>query len=134
MSSTNYTAFFDLCQWEPDDPVLREDFNADNQKIETAIVLNRPVTGTYTGTGSGSAIKQSISLGFRPRAVLAMPRGGYLVSGTVEIPFALAVDGADALHLVIQDDGFTVSGEVNVANGVATAMTNRNPHRFIAWR
>ncbi len=35
--STNYTENFDLCQWEPTDPVLRTDFNADNAKIEAAL-------------------------------------------------------------------------------------------------
>ena len=35
--STNYTENFDLCQWEPTDPVIRTDFNADNAKIEAAL-------------------------------------------------------------------------------------------------
>ena len=35
--STNYTENFDLCQWEPTDPVLRTDFNADNAKLEAAL-------------------------------------------------------------------------------------------------
>ena len=35
--STNYTENFDLCQWEPTDPVIRTDFNADNAKIDAAL-------------------------------------------------------------------------------------------------
>ena len=35
--STNYTENFDLCQWEPTDPVIRTDFNADNEKIDAAL-------------------------------------------------------------------------------------------------
>ena len=35
--STHYTENFDLCQWEPTDPVIRTDFNADNAKIEAAL-------------------------------------------------------------------------------------------------
>ena len=35
--STNYTENFDLCQWEPTDPVIRTDFNADNAKVEAAL-------------------------------------------------------------------------------------------------
>ncbi len=35
--ATNYTTNYDLCQWEPTDPVIRTDFNADNAKLETAL-------------------------------------------------------------------------------------------------
>jgi len=35
--STNYTQNYNLCQWEPEDPVLRTDFNADNAKIDAAL-------------------------------------------------------------------------------------------------
>ena len=31
--ATNYTTNYDLCQWEPTDPVIRTDFNADNAKL-----------------------------------------------------------------------------------------------------
>ena len=35
--STNHTTNYNLCQWEPDDKVLRTDFNADNRAIDAAI-------------------------------------------------------------------------------------------------
>ena len=35
--ATNQTTNYQLNQWEPTDPVLRTDFNADNAKIETAL-------------------------------------------------------------------------------------------------
>ena len=35
--ASNHTAAFGLNQWAATDPVLREDFNADNQKIEEAL-------------------------------------------------------------------------------------------------
>ena len=35
--ATNYTTNYDLCQWEPTDPVIRTDFNADNAKLEAAL-------------------------------------------------------------------------------------------------
>lgn len=35
--STNHTVNYQLSQWEATDPVLREDFNADNRKIEKAL-------------------------------------------------------------------------------------------------
>ena len=36
--STNYTSHYNLCQWEPSDPVLRTDFNADNAKLDAALL------------------------------------------------------------------------------------------------
>lgn len=33
----NRTASYDLCQWEKNDQILMEDFNADNAKIEAAL-------------------------------------------------------------------------------------------------
>ena len=90
--STNYTEHYNLCQWEPADKVLREDFNADNAKLDAALAAQqtaiekaqadvdaayRPafppvVTGCYSGSGAASA---TIRLGFRPRAVLVLPNG-----------------------------------------------------------
>ena len=35
--ATNYTTNYQLNQWEPTDPVIRTDFNADNAKIEAAL-------------------------------------------------------------------------------------------------
>jgi len=37
MASTNHTANLNLCQWAAADPVLREDFNADNAAIDAAM-------------------------------------------------------------------------------------------------
>ena len=31
------TANYDLCQWDAEDRILREDFNSDNEKIDEAI-------------------------------------------------------------------------------------------------
>ena len=131
MASTNYTELLGLCQWEAQDPVLREDFNADNRKIEAAIQRNRPVTGTYTGSGINNS--QEISLGFRPAVVIIMPHGGKTPQGDSDIPVAMALDGANGQHVVISDDGFTVSGIMNVQVGSTTSYLNRNPLRFIAW-
>lgn len=35
--STNHTTNYNLCQWEPTDPVVRTDFNADNARLEAAL-------------------------------------------------------------------------------------------------
>ena len=35
--ASNYTANYGLCQWEPEDKFLREEFNQDNEKIDAAL-------------------------------------------------------------------------------------------------
>ena len=35
--ATNYTTNYDLCQWEPTDPVQRVEFNSDNAKADAAL-------------------------------------------------------------------------------------------------
>ena len=66
--STNYTNNFHLCQWEAGDPVLRADFNADNAKLDAALLSHTRAidqvrdlalspqfsVGSYTGNGQDS--------------------------------------------------------------------------------
>ncbi|UQT46648.1 hypothetical protein M5E87_15015 [Flavonifractor plautii] len=78
---TNYTAHYQLHQWEPEDSFLRTDFNEDFAKIDGALggkaeqsavdtlaeqVAGKSelVTGSYTGDGEAS---RTIELGFSPR-------------------------------------------------------------------
>ena len=35
--ASGYTANYRLCQWEPEDQFLREEFNQDNEKIDAAL-------------------------------------------------------------------------------------------------
>ena len=86
----SYTTNYQLHQWVPEDDFLRTDFNTDFQKIDAALAALRTlangkasasavsslqsqmaskaevVTGAYTGNGS----TQTITLGFKPRAVV----------------------------------------------------------------
>ena len=89
--STNHTQNYSLCQWEPADRVLREDFNADNaaldaalarieatasaaktqaqQLSDTAYTTGFPpfVAGAYSGNNVNGRV---IELGFRPNSCL----------------------------------------------------------------
>ena len=68
--ATNSTPNFGLNQWEADDPVLREDFNADNQKLDTTLSLLgncQIAAGTYVGNGQfGEGTSCRLELGFKP--------------------------------------------------------------------
>ena len=131
----SYTSNYQLHQWVPEDDFLRTDFNTDFQKIDTAIkaVKNQAdglnsskaeiVTGSYTGDGAAT---RTVTLGFRPTAVLLENRMGargsssviqaglalwdaplYTVSGGVPNPSALEITAT----------GFTA------ANGGSTGST-----------
>lgn len=68
--AANSTPNFSLNQWEADDPVLREDFNADNQKLEAALTQLGNcciAAGSYVGTGGYRAQSPChISTDFKP--------------------------------------------------------------------
>ena len=129
--STNRTPIYNLCQWEPEDPVLRTDFNADNAKIEIAMsrlaerasaledrtsnleggaytILNPQVCfGAYTGSGTE---KKTITLGFRPKLVMALD-GSLATSG-----------------VRIVSDGFEV---FNCTDGDIFLRTNEYGHTYM---
>ena len=102
----NYTPNYQLSQWEAGDPVLRADFNADNQKIEAAIKalegaisglsaqIPEIVTGTYTGDGAAERI---IPLPFAPKAVYLCTESGityFAYSGVGHYWGGLVLDNA----------------------------------------
>lgn len=72
------TSSYQLNQWEATDRILREDFNADNRKIEAALNAARAaagncriVLGSYEGTGgSGENHPCTLTFDFQPLLVL----------------------------------------------------------------
>ena len=73
--ATNYTTNYDLCQWEPTDPVQRVEFNQDNAKIDAALnslaqSRNCMVwTTSYTGDGADT---KTLTFPHQPYFVLIM--------------------------------------------------------------
>ena len=118
--AANYTEHYQLNQWEPEDKVLRTDFNADNLKIDGALValaegkanqetlnsLSEQVTaldgralrwavGSYTGTGtygsdSPCTLNFSKSLGRAPVFFMVRRESDY---STTKNPVLAAVRG-----------------------------------------
>jgi len=128
--STNYTENYNLCQWESGDKVLREDFNADNAKLDAALAglqnhlnqntaklntaytttLPQVVPGAYTGDGAAS---RTINLGFRPKAVLVIPGHLYFATRSENpkmVYGGIAVAGGTApfISVSLTSNGFTV--------------------------
>ena len=80
----NTTTNFQLCQWDPEDRILRTDFNADNVKIDAALgelaasaaaAGNCKIEyGSYTGTGGyGSGSPTRLTFSERPLLVAVLP-------------------------------------------------------------
>ena len=73
--ATNYTTNYDLCQWEPTDPVQRVEFNQDNAKVDAALnslaqSRNCMVwTGSYTGNDADT---KTLTFPHQPYFVLIM--------------------------------------------------------------
>lgn len=67
------TEHYGLNQWSPGDPVLREEFNQDNAKIDAALDTKgncRITTGSYVGTGEfGEEHPNTIQLPFPAQMV-----------------------------------------------------------------
>ena len=156
--STNHTPNFNLCQWEPSDPVLRTDFNEDNAKLDSLLQGHRSliqqnkaalttlqntayttsfqavVFGSYVGDGTQY---RTISLGFRPRAVLVLPLNGHMggSSGSQSTMYSgMALDGLDggtgsAASVSVLANGFRV-GEGVAYNGY-TYHLNMKPYSYV---
>ena len=86
--ASNYTSNYGLCQWESTDHVLREEFNRDNAKLDSALAgLLKIASGTYIGTGErGSEHPNTLTFPFPPQLVVIeaeMPNG--LALGTIVV-------------------------------------------------
>lgn len=86
------------------------------------------VTGIYTGTGVSQT--QTITLGFRPRAVIVADK---LMPGNYFKPqdMNFAIDGVPSPNVTITDTGFTATGYFN---GTDSDYNNLNPFRYIAFK
>lgn len=90
--ASGQTQNYQLNQWAAEDRVIREEFNGDNAKIETALsqlkssVLQTAV-GSYVGDGlSGSENPNHLEFDFAPKLVVLVIDGkSVLKTGTVLI-------------------------------------------------
>lgn len=102
------TGNYQLSQWSATDQVRMADFNADNQKIDTALkaldARAKIVYGTYTGTGGhGSttpkALDFSATLGEAPKLF-------YIGGGTYPM---LVIRGIERVYLFPMDNNTQVT-------------------------
>ena len=104
--ATNYTTNYDLCQWEPTDPVIRTDFNADNAKIEAALTALDEAKQTY----SKAALDLAFYAGFLATA-RAISKQKYLPQHSLICDAFFSSDGAALTGSVSrQNDTLVISG------------------------
>jgi len=94
---SNYTSNYNLNQWEPDDRVLRTDFNADNAKIDAALAKKAEAkVSLYSSLHSDPT--NGISIAFSGKAAINWDDWEYVVLwAELEMPLR---DGEDTLRAV----------------------------------
>ena len=124
MASTNKTPQLGLNQWAAGDPVLREDFNADNVKIEAMVDRGTCVMKQYVGDGK---VNRDFNLGFKPRFVILIGRAenangiAYIMGSVNWISFTGNFSEMDAKKVALTETGFRIMNvaSFNVLNGHA---------------
>ena len=73
----NQTSNFGLSQWEKDDRIQMEDFNADNAKIEAALTTLSGTVAVGVLEGYDGSTDISVNLGRQPAMVMVGNRAGW---------------------------------------------------------
>ena len=142
--ATNHTTNYNLNLWEANDKFLREEFNENTSKIDTALKTHdsavaaiqttlsgmvKLAVGHYTGNGAATRF---ISTGFTPQAVLVFLTKGYTYSSSdygAACYGGLAVTGhnaGDSSTPVVQ----IASGGFNVAYQGNYVSSNRQNESY----
>lgn len=132
--STNKTQHYKLHSWAAADHFLRAEINENFTTLDAALKSGLAaqdsarqgliVTGSYTGDGADS---QTITLGFRPRAVLVRAANG-AASDNYRTYSALAVTGRNAVN----NEGTTILALA--AGGFQACYSAREGSGFLAPR
>ena len=150
--ATNHTTNYALNLWEANDKFVREEFNENTSKIDTALKTHdsavaaiqttlsgmvKLAVGHYTGDGAAT---RTISVGFTPKAVLVINANGQTHSSNAFNSYVyggLAVDGGpmtsanEQSPLQIVSGGFQVSCQLKNDTWNATNYTGY-PFNYIA--
>lgn len=122
MASTNETKWAKLNQWLPEDPVLREDFNADNKKVD---VLLRHMIPDAQGEYAGTSTTMKIQVGFAPQKVILYSDNNTAGASAYNCWFCVAERDFTVCPVTFADDGFTLMDN-------AACRVGRN-YRWFAW-
>ncbi len=156
MPSTNKTPFLQLNRWIGGDKPKMEDFNVDNQKVDTALQshvedgghLSQAQKGWvdapyYIGGYAGDdTYTRSFTLGFQPRLIIVFGSGATLAEYSTSAQFTLsrlciATPDKASPGITITSTGFTVQNSAGTVPVGATAQRINNSgynYGFIAFK
>ena len=135
----NYTEYYHLHQWEPEDSFLRTDFNGDFQRLDEALAGldgRKPELrlGRYTGDGTQN---RAVALGCAPRAVLLFCRDREALLAWPGAPYVYAYNNRPGNMLILTETGFQVHYdhyEVGLSDNDFLPVTNKagESYRYLA--
>ena len=130
------TTNYQLNQWEASDYVRREDFNADNAKLDAAIRAAadggaKLAVGTYTGTGDST--DTTVTVGF-PIKALIIANGNSLdgQNGLLIFSGQTISGGATGQVLWLTEDGFRVKTAYYQNKPCTPYLNTATTHHYIA--
>ncbi len=136
--SSQKTEHYQLHAWEPSDPFLRGEFNANFSALDAALhdglaavvalAESRAdvVFGSYTGDLTNGRL---IDLGFRPKAVI-LPNRSFAFPWYSDRDGGVFFENTSVTNFSMADNGFLVSH--NQEHGMST--NSSGAHYFIAYR
>ena len=138
--STNQTANYQLNQWTPEDPALREEFNADNAKIDGALAqLSRPAFAVGILENYNGSADVTVDLGRQPAMVMVGNRFGWtnIITGsssTSDPGHSVALPGCPGYCSYISTMSHGVVLEVTDTGFVLHAgfSSELTPYRYLA--
>ena len=119
----NKTANFQLNQWEKTDRVMMDDFNADNAKIEAAL-LNRNCqfyTATYKGDGNGSK-----TWTFPSKPIMVLIAGQSITTLIQGSPIGFTQFGANSYQLKVTWNENSVTWTNTNGSGIISGNDKEN--------
>ncbi len=152
MASSQKTSHLQLNHWLGSDKPKREDFNLDNQLIDSAIKTHVQDTGahvtdaeretwnsgaftlgSYVGDGAAS---RAIALGYRPRVLLLFtadrPLCEYNAAVNTNNVYSAAITPLGVSKgIAATDNGFTVETNATAVTGSSTCALNQNGKTYL---
>lgn len=98
--SSNQTPAYGLNQWSLEDQVIMSEFNADNAKIEQALLelktaLPQLTTGSYIGTGTcGESSPNTLTFDFVPKLVIVTATERGMSGSANNTPLLVCIHGS----------------------------------------
>ena len=136
MASTNKTENFDLNQWVETDPVIRTDFNADNQKIDAALAA-QPWKKLMETTTESEVAQVELDLSeidiTKYSALTFTVEGAWNGTSTTNYaPAAMRVNNnSESIYCINGGDSSNMRDYISIISGANSRLTNPGSSAFV---